>query len=376
MNVGFVAPRISGGRGGIESVSYSLARVFPSYENFHAYCASDTDNLEEEIIPNVYYSSRKKGVGLHLDLIKKLFKDHGTSAFDFTFSSHYAYSIPCFLLKKFKKVPYGILVHGTELQEKQERSSALGDLAFAIKKLVRKELIKSADVIFANSNFTKGLVEAKYGRFNKQIVVIHPPVQYIDKNIKIGEKAKTYKLLSVGRLVERKGFQYVIDALRNLIVDIPELKYYIAGSGPYLDALKDRADKNGVTDHVVFLGRVSEEEKDRLYRECDYFLMPSYMIKDTEDFEGFGIVYIEANMYGKYVIATRSGGIPDAVCDGVTGSFVESQDPESIYLKLKELYSAEYHVDENKCIEWSKTMDVNNIVLQYIEAIADVTKLH
>jgi phosphatidylinositol alpha-1,6-mannosyltransferase len=131
---------------------------------------------------------------------------------------------------------------------------------------------------------------------------------------------------------------------------------------------------SGLQNHVFFLGRVSEEEKDRLYRECDYFIMPSYMKENTGDFEGFGIVYIEASMYGKFVIATRSGGIPDAVCEGVTGAFVEAQDSESVYLKLKELYSNDFYPDRLKCIEWSKKMDTNNIVRQYIDAISDVIK--
>ena len=372
MNLAFIAYEIAANKGGIESVSYSLARVFPGYVDFHSYCGTDFNGSEKEIIPNVYYSDARSRLGLHLDLIRKVFNDYKMNRFDFTFTSHYAYAIPCFLLKKFRGVPYGIIFHGTELHDNNGRTSVLGKIYFAIKKYVRRKVIRSADIIFANSNYTKELVEKKYSGYNKRTVVIHPPIQYVDKNISVEDNARSYKLLSVGRLVERKGFQYVIDALKDLIIDIPELKYYIAGGGPYMDVLKERIEKNGLQDHVFLLGKVSEEEKDRLYRECDYFIMPSYMMEETEDYEGFGIVYIEANMYGRYVIATRSGGIPDAVCEGVTGSLVEAQNPESIYLKLKELYNEDFYPDRSKCIEWSKTMDANNIVKQYIDAIEDV----
>lgn len=374
MNIAFVASKIAADKGGIESVSYSLARVFPALTNFHAYCGKSLNDTEEPV-PNVYYSDAGSRFRLHLDLIRKIFKDHKEFSFDFTFTSHYAHAIPCFLLKKFRGVPYGILVHGTELQDKNGCSTTPGKIYFAIKKYMRSVLIRSADVIFANSNFTRELVQKKYGEYNKRIVVIHPPITYVDKNIDVTENTRSYKLLSVGRLVERKGFQYVIDALKDLVIDIPEIKYYIAGGGPYMDTLKERVEKNGLQEHVFLLGRVSEEEKDRLYRECDYFIMPSYMIKDTEDFEGFGIVYTEANMYGKFVIATRSGGIPDAVCEGVTGAFVKAQDSESIYLKLKELYSDYFYPDRSKCIEWAKKMDSNVIAGQYIDAIKEVLKI-
>ena len=372
MNLAFIAYEIAANKGGIESVSYSLARVFPGYVDFHSYCGTDFKGSEKETIPNTYYSKSRNKVCLHLDLIRKCFSDYKRFRFDFTFTSHYAYSLPCFLLKKFKGVPYGILVHGLELLDENDGSSIFRKIYFAIKNNIRRAVIKSADIIFANSHYTGEYVAKKYSDYNERIVVIHPPIQYVDKNIRAEENVRSYKILSVGRLVERKGFQYVIDALKNLVIDIPELKYYIAGSGPYMTALKERVENNGLQNHVFFLGRVSEEEKDRLYRECDYFIMPSYMIEDTGDFEGFGIVYIEANMYGKYVIATRSGGIPDAVCEGVTGSLVEAQNSESIYLELRELYNEDFYPDRSKCIEWSKTMDANNIVKQYIDAIEDV----
>lgn len=372
MNIAFIASEIAANRGGIESVSYSLVKGFPDHVNLYAYCGSSRNGTEIDSIPNVYYSDSKKGVCRHLDLIKKCLKDYRSFLFDFTFASHFALSIPCFLLKKFKDVPYGILVHGTELQDKNGCSSITGKFYFAIKKRIRKAVIKSADVIFANSNYTKEIVEKKYGKYKKKIVVIHPPIQFIDKNVKVDENIRSHILLSVGRLEERKGFQYVIDAMKDLIIDVPELKYYVAGDGQYVTALKERVENYGLQDHVFFLGKVSEEEKDRLYRECDYFIMPSYMKKDTEDFEGFGIVYIEANMYGKYVIATKSGGIPDAVCEGVSGSFVEEQDPKSIYLTIKELYNDDFLPDRLKCIEWAKKMDVKVIVKQYVDAISDV----
>ena len=372
MNVAFIASELAANRGGIESVSYSLVKGFPDYVSLYAYYGRSKNGTENDSIPNVYYSDARKGICQHLDLIKKCFRDHRRFSFDFTFASHFALSLPCFLLKTFKGIPYGILVHGTELQDKNGCSSILGKLYFALKKRVRKAVIKSADVIFANSNFTKEVVEKKYGKYKKKIVVIHPPIQYVDKNVRAEENVRSHILLSLGRLEERKGFQYVIDAMKELIIDVPELKYYVAGAGAYLTALKERVEKHGLQDHVYFLGKVSEEEKDRLYRECDYFIMPSYMKKDTEDFEGFGIVYIEANTYGKYVIATRSGGIPDAVCEGVTGAFVEEQDPKSIYKLLKELYNDDFYPDRSKCIEWAKKMDANVIVKQYVDAISDV----
>ena len=99
--------------------------------------------------------------------------------------------------------------------------------------------------------------------------------------------------------------------------------YLVAGTGEADYYLKEMASKEGV--NVIFIGEVSDLEKWSFLDLCDIFVMPSRSING--DFEGFGIVYLEANLYGKPVIAGRSGGVSDAVINNETGILV---DPENI----------------------------------------------
>ena len=97
--------------------------------------------------------------------------------------------------------------------------------------------------------------------------------------------------------------------------------------------LKNLAKNNS---HVKFLGAIDDAEKDLWLKNCDIFIMPSRDING--DVEGFGIVYLEAALAGKPVIAGRSGGVSDAVVDYETGILVEPDNVDSIEDAIQELY--------------------------------------
>lgn len=367
MNIGFITPQISLSMGGIQNMSYHFVGAFSEQCDFRVFCSKDSDDVEG--YDNVTYSKYKQDetFGLHGELIKNTFSAHKQKAFDFTFASLYPYGLACYFLKKLKGVPYGILTHGNELMLEPERKGIKGKIIGIVKQRLKRIILENADVVFANSNYTKELFLESYSA--KKVVVIHPPVKYVDRHVDVENEKKNYVLLSIGRIIERKGFQYAIDAMSELIKAYPQLKYYIAGDGPYADTLKQKTIELGLEEHVFLLGRISEEEKDRLYRECDCFIMPSYTIKEDAEVEGFGIVFIEANMYGKYVIGTREGGIPDAIIEGKTGSFVKSQDVDSLIEKINKIYSKSFSYSPEECILWSKMMDASSIANQYMKAI-------
>ena len=368
INIAFVTPQISRSKGGIQSLSYLMAEVFPQKMRFHTYCAKDSEVIENEN-GSVTYScyNQRQTIRFHISLIYNVLRDYRLNKYSFSYASLYSYSLSCYLLKKIKSVPYGIMIHGNELLNEPLRDSFRGRVIALIKKRLREVLFKKADIIFANSTYTKELYEEKYGK--KEIFIIHPPIRFLDKHISENIEKRRFILLSIGRIVKRKGFQYVIEAMRSLSKDIPQIKYYIAGDGPYLEHLRELVCLYGLQDSITLFGRVTESEKDKLYEECDYFVMPSFIIENEAEVEGFGMVYIEANMYGKYVIATRSGGIPDAVIDGVTGSFVLPQSSESIATTIKNMYNCNSLYSPRKCAEWAKEMDINHIGQLYSNAI-------
>ncbi|HVY69296.1 MAG TPA: glycosyltransferase family 4 protein, partial [Verrucomicrobiae bacterium] len=137
-------------------------------------------------------------------------------------------------------------------------------------------------------------------------------------------------LLTLARLVERKGQDMVIRALPTILKEFPRAEYWIAGRGSHEEALRRLARETGVESRVKFLGFVSREERISLYQRCTLYLMPSRTIAEKGDFEAFGITFLEANACGKPVIGGRSGGIADAVIDGVTGLLADPHSPGDI----------------------------------------------
>ena len=111
---------------------------------------------------------------------------------------------------------------------------------------------------------------------------------------------------------------------------LPDIRYIIAGSGPYRDALEQLADSLGIADAVEFAGFVPDEELAGLYATADVVVLPSREIRPGVPVEGFGITLMEAAVAGKSVVAGNVGGTDDAVIHGVTGLLVDPLDPASI----------------------------------------------
>jgi phosphatidylinositol alpha-1,6-mannosyltransferase len=128
----------------------------------------------------------------------------------------------------------------------------------------------------------------------------------------------------VGRLVERKGHDTVIRAMPEVLNRVPDAAYVIVGGGPESERLVRLAEDTGVARHVHLLGRLPRGEMVGLLSRCDVLVMPSRQVGTSV--EGFGIVFLEAGALGKPVVGGRSGGIPDAIEEGVTGLLVDPED--------------------------------------------------
>ena len=137
-------------------------------------------------------------------------------------------------------------------------------------------------------------------------------------------------IVSVGRLVHRKGQDRLIEALPIILSKIPNAHLLVVGQGPYLETLETLAKTKGVSDHVSFIGRIHYSELPKYFRVGDVFAMPSRSRFFGLEVEGLGIVYLEASACGIPVIAGDSGGAPDAVLENVTGLVVDGTNIESI----------------------------------------------
>ena len=148
-------------------------------------------------------------------------------------------------------------------------------------------------------------------------------------------------LLSLSRLVKRKGHDIVIRAIQIVKEKIPEIKYLIAGTGdnPYKKMLKQLVNDLELQSYVHFVGYIEENKKPLLYNASDVYIMNSLDTDQKGDSEGFGITFLEANACGKPVIGTNVGGIPDALDNNVSGILVEPNDPNATAEAIIQLFS-------------------------------------
>ncbi len=146
------------------------------------------------------------------------------------------------------------------------------------------------------------------------------------RNHKSSEKRKI--ILTVGRLVERKGIRYLIDAMR-LLPESLKAELVVVGGGPLREALEAHARVQGVAKRVRFAGKVSEEELKAYYMNAAVYVQPA-IVDSRGDTEMLGVVLLEAMHYGVPVVASAVGGIPDVVRDGETGLLVPQKDPKAL----------------------------------------------
>jgi len=149
-------------------------------------------------------------------------------------------------------------------------------------------------------------------------------------------------LLTVGRLMERKGHDMVLRALARLVVGRPDLSYVVAGLGPEGARLRRLTEELGLLERVFFLGKVSDRDLPQLMRECTAFVHPN-RLTSTGDVEGFGIVFLEASACAVPVIGGATGGAVDAISQGKSGYLVNPEDLEELVGVLQRLLDNPQH---------------------------------
>jgi phosphatidyl-myo-inositol dimannoside synthase len=144
-------------------------------------------------------------------------------------------------------------------------------------------------------------------------------------------------VVCVSRLWPRKGQDMLIRALPAIRERVPDAALLLVGGGPYEDRLRTLATQTGVADDVIMTGRVPQEELPAHYAAGDVFAMPCRTHGRGLDVEGLGIVYLEASAAGLPVVAGDSGGAPETVLDGVTGSVIDGRDLTAITTSIGDL---------------------------------------
>jgi len=230
-----------------------------------------------------------------------------------------------------RRVPYVVHTFGNEVLEPRHW----------VIKWVRASVLRNAERVIVISNFTRDQVEA-VGVPRERTAMIRPKVDIAQFDVPLDVEAFKAKegltgkrvILTVGRLVERKGMDRVIESLPEIARAFPDVVYVIVGEGNDEARLRALAAGHGVADRVLFPGN---RDVVAFYHACDVFAMVSRHIVERGDVEGFGVVYLEANACRKPAVGGNSGGVPDAIVNGETGLLVDPDDVSALADVFKRL---------------------------------------
>ena len=238
------------------------------------------------------------------------------------------------IVARLTRRPVFIYAHGEELTG-WGRGKKFQAMCFAM---------RNADGILSNSDNTRDTLIDLIGADPQRIALIYPTVDEerfspglpdADLRSSIGATGNKKLILSVGRLMRRKGFDNVVRSLPVLLEQGLDVEYALIGIGDDMEYLQGLASELNVADRIHLLGHVSYEDLPRWYNTCDLFAMPNRDIDG--DCEGFGLVFLEAAASGKAAVAGKAGGTGSAVIDGVTGLRVDGENVAEIAVVLGRL---------------------------------------
>ncbi|SEJ58873.1 colanic acid/amylovoran biosynthesis glycosyltransferase [Cyclobacterium xiamenense] len=201
-------------------------------------------------------------------------------------------------------------------------------------------IVQQFDAFIVISNYLKGKI-IKLGFPEERIKTIPLGVDVSDYNIlKVKNKKTGHKLLTVARLVEKKGVYYGIMAFSQLKNKNKELEYHIVGDGLLSDRLKELIEELGLGECVFLHGAKNKEEIFQFYRDADVFVLPSITASDGNT-EGQGLVLQEAQLMELPIVSTFHNGIPEGVVEDETGFLVPERDIDALSEKIGTLLANE-----------------------------------
>ncbi len=237
-----------------------------------------------------------------------------------------------YLLSRLFHKPYVVVIHGLDMTYRNRLFEALVPAA-----------VRHASKVYCISQATAEEAR-KHGVPDDKIIVEPLAVQddIFQKSSrsellsKLGLPDDSQTLLTVGRLVKRKGVAWFIEnALPELVRQFPQIIYLVLGEGEQRATIEATIQKAGLADHVRLLGKADDDLYRAAYNGADIFVMPN--IEVPGDMEGFGLVVLEAALCELPVVAAGTEGISDAISDGQNGYLVPSGDTVAFQDRISQL---------------------------------------
>ncbi|HVJ93476.1 MAG TPA: glycosyltransferase family 4 protein [Labilithrix sp.] len=313
--------------GGVQVHAFELARRLAARcERFAVIAPSHRDSREvDQKLPFRVHRVPDLGENLALSAIPPVARL--VARYDAIYATHGSAAFAALVAGRGQRVV--VAAHGKEiLSEPFPELEPLNRIALR----VQRHVYERAHAFVAVSRFTADLLRRRSIRETR----IHTIPNGVDPRrfspgdteaakVRLGLAGRLV-LLSVCRLVGRKGVDRVLDVLPSLVRRWPDIAYVVVGDGPERRRLERHAARLGVARNVVWRGEVDYVHGPIVdfYDACDVFVLPAS--SELPDVEGFGIVYLEANACGKPTVALDDGGVTDAVVDGLTGLLVAPDD--------------------------------------------------
>jgi len=314
-------------KGGIANYTYNLFKFF----NIKDYLiVTDKKDIKGNNIINIKLTLKfiKPSYLLSFFKLKRIIKKYNIKQI---FTPNI---LPLGSLAYFLKVPYIVSLHGLDI-----------NLALKNRPFLTKKILKKAKKIIVNSKQTAEIVKD----FNNKVLLIYPSVDINRdydiaklKNLKKEVKSNNETiLLTVGRLNKRKSQDLVIRAVKEL--KNLNLKYYIIGRGEELKNLNNLIKKYNLN-NVFILTDIEDNDLIYYYKLADIFVLPQR--NNKEDLEGFGMVFLEAGIYGLPIIAGNKGGPTEILKNNKDSILIEQDNLKELKNAIKFLFFNKNKADE------------------------------
>lgn len=314
-----------------------LTKMVPGWREFDATASSSRFLIKRagRPLPNWRYAQLPKALPPLLQGIGNVLSQH----YDFLHCGDlFPQALNGVILRAVSGIPLLVFCHGDEISQIDKRR---------FQPKVRDFIYGHADVLIAANEFAKegllriGIPAERIHKLTPGVDITRfspqaPDAALVDRLRLKGKKV----LLTVARLVPRKGHKVVLQALPKVLREVPDLHYVIAGDGPEKENLKKLADELNLSGAVTFAGDVPHERIVDFYNLCDVFVMVNRM-EAGGDVESFGMVFTEANAVGKPVIGGNSGGAAEAIVEGKTGFLVQPDSADQVADRLLLLFKSD-----------------------------------
>lgn len=297
---------------------------------------------------------------------KKLILDSGDRKYDLT---HSFFTVPCGYLsyrinKKFG-IPYVISLRGSDVPGYSDRFTFIYDI---LKPLIVR-IWKSAASVISNSQGLKELALESNPR--QEIGVIYNGINIDQFKPDASRKNPEEFVITPGgsRITTRKGLNYLVEAVSELVTGHPNIRLRIMGEGNSEEDLKNMVRELKLENNVEFLGRIPHENTVPRYQEADLFVLPSLN-------EGMSNAMLEALATGLPIVTTNTGGASELVKDGENGFIVEFQNSHDIAQKIKTIMDDKELRESmsRKSLEMSKEMSWQSVAEKYAGTYEKIMK--